>query len=523
MGKGILKLYRSAVVVSAMTLISRVLGFVRDVVLAGMFGVSAATDAFYVAFRIPNLMRRWFAEGSFSLAFVPVFSECKQTRGADALRELVACVFGALLAALLLVVGLGMLAAPGLIAMFAPGFIDQPAQFELATALLRITFPYALLISLVGMAGGILNSFGRFGIPALTPVFLNLSLIAAALFAAPWFAQPIEALAWGVLIAGIVQLLFQLPSLMRLGMLPRPKFDFNNADVRKIGRLMLPTLFGSSVAQLNILIDTVIASIVAVGSISWLYYSDRLLEFPLGVFGIAIATVILPSLSRFHAAMDQDGFDRTLNWGIKTGLLIAVPAAIGLGILAGPIIATLFNYDQFGQTDVQMTAASLLAYSIGLPAYVMIKVLAPAFFSRQNTRTPVRIAVLCLVSNTVLNLLFVWLLRRWEFAPPHAGLAFASTLSAYLNAGLLYRALRSEGLASPADGLLGHLSVVGLAGLMMGLAVFWLVGDWQAWIEMDLLTRGPRLLLIIAAGSTIYAVAARLLGISLKDLKNAPT
>ena len=373
------------------------------------------------------------------------------------------------------------------------------------------------------MAGGILNSFGRFGIPALTPVFLNLSLIAAALFAAPWFAQPIEALAWGVLIAGIVQLLFQLPSLMRLGMLPRPKFDFNNADVRKIGRLMLPTLFGSSVAQLNILIDTVIASIVAVGSISWLYYSDRLLEFPLGVFGIAIATVILPSLSRFHAAMDQDGFDRTLNWGIKTGLLIAVPAAIGLGILAGPIIATLFNYDQFGQTDVQMTAASLLAYSIGLPAYVMIKVLAPAFFSRQNTRTPVRIAVLCLVSNTVLNLLFVWLLRRWEFAPPHAGLAFASTLSAYLNAGLLYRALRSEGLASPADGLLGHLSVVGLAGLMMGLAVFWLVGDWQAWIEMDLLTRGPRLLLIIAAGSTIYAVAARLLGISLKDLKNAPT
>jgi putative peptidoglycan lipid II flippase len=518
-----LKLFRSAAVVSAMTLISRVLGFLRDVVLARMFGVSAATDAFYVALRIPNLMRRLFAEGSFSLAFVPVFNEYKQHHGSDGLRELVACTFGVLLAALMLIVGVGMLAAPGLVALFAPGFIDEPAKFELATDLLRVTFPYALFISLVAMAGGILNSFGRFGVPAFTPVFLNISLIAAALYAAPWFTQPIEALAWGVFVAGVVQLAFQLPSLLRLGMLPRPKFDFKHPGVRKIGALMLPTLFGSSVAQLNILIDTLIASLLVTGSISWLFYSDRLLEFPLGVFGIAISTVILPSLSRLHAEQDKDGFDRALDWGRKMGLLIAVPAAVGLGALAGPIVATLFNYGQFDLHDVQMTAASVLAYSAGLPAYVMIKVLAPAFFSRQDTRTPVRIAILALVTNTLLNFLFVWALLRWRFAPPHAGLAFASSLAAYLNAGLLYRALRREGLAAAGSGWTRHIIAVALGSLLMGVVVFWLAGDWARWIEMDPVARVTRLLLTIVTGMTAYGLVAWLLMAPLKELRDAPT
>jgi putative peptidoglycan lipid II flippase len=517
-----LKLFRSAALVSGMTLVSRVLGFVRDVVLARMFGVSAATDAFYVALRIPNLMRRLFAEGSFSLAFVPVFNEYKERHGPEGLRELVACTFGSLLAALLLVVGIGMLAAPGLVAIFAPGFVDQPQQFELATGLLRITFPYALFISLVAMAGGILNSYGRFGVPAFTPVWLNLSLIGAAVYAAPWFEQPIEALAWGVFVAGVVQLLFQIPVLRRLGMLPRPKFDLQNDGVRKIGRLMVPTLFGSSVAQVNILIDTLIASLLATGSISWLFYSDRLLEFPLGVFGMAISTVILPSLSSRHAADDDAGFARALDWGMKTGILIAIPAAVGLGMLAGPIVATLFNYGQFDANDVQMTAASVVAYSAGLPAYVMIKVLAPAFFSRQNTRTPVRIAILAMLTNTLLNLLFVWMLLRWPLAPPHAGLALASSLAAYLNAGLLFRTLRKEGLAQTGEGWSRHLIAVLLACVLMAVVVLWLAGDWASWMPMGLFERASRLLLTIGVGASVFGLAAWILGVPLKELRDTP-
>ncbi len=514
-----MKLLRATALVGSMTLISRISGFARDVVLARAFGVSAATDAFYVALRIPNLMRRLFAEGSFSLAFVPVFSEYRERRSRAELKELLDCVAGALTAALLLVVGIGLLAAPGFIAAFAPGFLDQPEQFELAAGMLRITFPYALFISLAALAAGILNSFGRFAIPAFTPVLLNLSLIAAALLAAPRLSEPITALAWGVLVAGVVQLGFQLPSLARLGLLPRPRLKLRHEGVRRIARLMGPTLFGSSVAQINLLVDTLIASLIATGSITWLYYSDRLLEFPLGVFGIALSTVILPALSRQHAADDPDAFAATIDWGLRMAALIAIPAAVGLALLAAPIVATLFHYGEFSAGDVAMTAASVIAYALGLPAYVAVKVLAPAFYSRQDTRTPVRIAVVAMVSNMVLNLAFVGLLMAWPVAPPHAGLALASTVSAYLNAGLLYRGLARDGVLRHDPRWRRQWIAIVLGALVMGAALIALNGDTGHWTG---LAAGPRVLelaLVILAGGGCYLVLILGAGLRVRDLR----
>ena len=514
------KLLRSTLTVGSMTLVSRISGFLRDVVLARAFGVSAATDAFYVALRIPNLMRRLFAEGSFSLAFVPVFSEYRQQRSAQELKRLLDCVAGALAAALLVVVGIGLLAAPAFIAAFAPGFLDHPAQFDLSVGMLRITFPYALFISLTALAAGILNSLGRFAIPAFTPVLLNLALIAAALLLAPHMPQPITALAWGVLIAGVLQLGFQIPALVRLGLLPRPRFDLAHDGVRRIARLMGPTLFGSSVAQINLLVDTLMASMIAVGSISWLYYSDRLLEFPLGVFGIALSTVILPALSRHHSGGDQGSFAGTVDWGLRVAALIAIPAAAGLALLAVPIVATLFNYGEFGGNDVRMTAASVVAYALGLPAFVAAKVLAPAFYSRQDTRTPVRIAVISMVSNMGLNVIFVVMLMHWPLAPPHAGLALASTVAAYLNAGLLYRHLGSIGILQHTTRWKRQWLGTALGAAAMGVVVLVLAGGAESWIGMDVGARLLKLSGVLGAGCLVYFAVVMGSGVSLRELKS---
>ncbi|MDX1569876.1 MAG: murein biosynthesis integral membrane protein MurJ [Xanthomonadales bacterium] len=517
-----MKLLRSTAIVSSMTLFSRVFGFIRDVVIARIFGATAATDAFIVALRIPNLLRRWFAEGSFSLAFVPVLNEYRERGREEELRDLIDATTGALLAVVSLIVGLGMLFAPGFVYLFAFGLTEQPELFDLAQRMLRITFPYALFISLTAMAGGILNTFGRFAVPAFTPVLLNLALIGAALWLAPAFEQPIVALAWGVFIAGVLQLGLQLPALARMGLLRRPVVRFDHPGVRKIGKLMVPTLIGSSVAQLNILVDTQIASFITAGAISWLYYSDRLLEFPLGVFGIAISTVILPSLSRRHAGVDPDGFSRTLDWGLRTGTLIALPAAVGLGVIAAPLVATLFHYGEFGRDDLFMTAASVAAYALGLPGYVMIKVLAPAFYSRQDTRTPVKIAVVALVSNVVLNLTFVAILLRNPIAPPHAGLALASSCSAYLNAGLLYRALRRDGAYEPVAGWGRHWAGIGAAcGLMVAFLV-WRMPPWAAWADMTLTTRIGNLAWLIGGAMAIYGLVTLATGVLRRELRDAP-
>ena len=365
-------LLRSSAVVGTMTTISRVLGLLRDVVIAAFIGASANADAFFIAFKIPNFLRRLFAEGAFSQAFVPVLADYKKAGSAAAVKALVDRVAGVLGGSLLFITALSMLAAPLVTTIFAPGFVGQPEKFLLTTEMIRITFPYLFLISMTGFCGAILNSYGRFAVPAFTPVFLNLSLIFAALVAAPWFEEPVFALAWGVLLAGVVQLLFQLPSLYKLDLVPRPIWDSSDEGVRRIVKLMVPALFGVSVSQINLLLDTVLASFLPTGSISWLYYSDRLAELPLGIFGIAIATVILPNLSAHRAAARETSFSATLDWALRWVLLIGVPSALALILLAKPILITLFEYGALNARDVDMSALSLRAYSLGLIAFLLV-------------------------------------------------------------------------------------------------------------------------------------------------------
>ncbi len=502
-----------------MTLVSRILGFVRDIVLARWFGATAATDAFFVAFKIPNFLRRLFAEGSFSLAFVPVLAEYRARGDHAALKALIDATAGSLMAVLLLITGLGMLFAPWVIRLFAPGFIDQPEQFELASDLLRITFPYLLFIALTALAGGILNTLGRFALPALTPALLNISLITAAVLFSQRFDEPVEALAWGVLIAGILQLGVQLPALARHGVLPIPWPRFSHPGVRRILRLMLPTLFGSSVAQISLLLDTLIASLLIAGSISWLYYADRLMEFPLGLFGVALSTVILPTLSGLHASGRRQDFRATLEWALLLGVVIGVPSAVGLAVLAEPLMVTLFQYGAFDAQAVRMAALALTAYCLGLPAFIGVKILAPAYFSRQDARTPVRIAVTALAVNMMLNLLFVLLIVRHlaggDFSAgllatlaahpgAHVGLALASSISAWLNVILLWRNLRGPGLA---PGLpRRHLLRAGAACLVMALVLLAMMPTTEQMLEFDLMARIGWLAACVAAGGLIYAL-----------------
>ena len=391
-----------------MTMLSRVLGLVRDMVIARYFGAGAGADAFFVAFKIPNFLRRLFAEGAFAQAFVPVLSSYRQQESITEVRRLVNAVAGVLGLVLLGVTAVAMLGAPLLTAVFAPGFLDDDLKFGLASDMLRITFPYLLLVSLTAFAGSILNSYDRFAVPAFTPVLLNLAMISAAIFLSPLMETPVIALAWGVFIAGALQLFFQLPFLMQLGLMPRPKVDYRHEGVRRIMKLMVPALFGVSVSQINLLLDTVLASFLQTGSVSWLYYSDRLSELPLGVFGIAIATVILPSLSRKHAAESADQFAATLDWAVRAVLLIGLPAALALALLAEPLIATLFHYGEVTDRDVTMAAQSLRAYSAGLLAFMLIKVLAPGYFARQDTKTPVKIGIIAMVANMAFNLALIF-------------------------------------------------------------------------------------------------------------------
>ncbi len=480
--------------------------------LARVFGADAGTDAFFVAFKIPNFMRRLFAEGAFSMAFVPVLSEYKEQRGKAELKRFVDDVAGTLGTVLLVVTVLGVLGAPWVIMLFAPGFIDEPERLDLAADMLRLTFPYLMLISLTAFAGGILNTFHRFGIPAFTPVLLNIALISCALWLSPMFERPIVALAWGVLIAGVLQLLFQLPFLGHLGLLPRPRFAPRDEGVRRIIKLMVPALFGVSVTQINLLLDTLIASFLTVGSISWLYYSDRLMEFPLGILGVGLGTVILPNLSKRHAAADAKAFSRTLDWALRWVLLLGLPAAVGLLVLAGPMMATLFYSDSFNAEDVSMATRSLWAYSLGLVAFMGIKVLAPGFYSRQDTRTPVRIAVIAMVVNMVLNIAFMLPLA-------HAGLALATTLSACLNAGLLLRGLLKQEVYRPTPGWTALLIRGVMASVTMGVAIWYGMGDMGDWLAATTWERVVRLVLWIGIGGLVYFTALAMIGIRIRHFR----
>ena len=509
------KLLKSTLVVSLMTSLSRLLGLVRDVIIGAMFGPGAGVDAFIVAFRIPNFLRRIFAEGGFSQAFVPVLSEYRERRSRDEVSALLEHTVAVLGSWLCVTTVIGVLAAPLLIWLFAPGFSADLEKQALAARMLSITFPYILFISLTAMAGGILNTYRRFAVPAFTPVLLNLSLIGCALWLTPYFPaeQRVVALAWGVLIAGVAQLLFQFPFLLKLRLLPRPRFRRDREGVGRIIKLMIPTLFAVSVTQVNLMVDTIIASFLETGSISWLYFSDRLVEFPLGVFGIALATVVLPSLAAEHAGKDHAAFNKTLDWALRWALLVALPASAGLMLLGAPLLTALFQYNEFSAYDVHMAHRSLLMYALGLPAFILVKVLSAGFFSKQDTKTPVTVAVLAMLANIVLNLALVVPLA-------HAGLALATSLSACLNAALLYYALRRKKGFQTSPGWLLHLGQIGLALAVMALALVYFVPAPSTWLQWGLYERAVNVVSFTLAGALAYFATLWLCGLRLRNLRN---
>lgn len=490
--------------VGGLTLLSRLLGFTRDILFAMHFGAGLGMDAFLVAFKIPNFMRRLFAEGAFSQAFIPVVSEYQARQSQAELRQLVAATTGALGLILVAITVVGIIAAPLLIWVFAPGFHHDPEKFRLAVHLLRFTFPYLLFISLTALAAGVLNSRGRFGPPAFAPILLNLALIGATLGLAHYFVHPVTALAIAVLCAGLLQLGLQLPFVAREKLLVWPRFDRYHAGMRRVGRLMLPAIFGSSVTQLNMLIDTLVASFLATGSVSWLYYSDRLMEFPLGVFAIALSTVILPGLSAHYAERDEARFSAMIDRSLRITMIIMPPAAAGLAALAGPIIATLFGHGAFNRHDVIMSRASLWAYAFGLVGFALVKVLAPAFFARQNTRTPVRAGVISVGVNLFLT---VSMVLPWYFVglvAPHAGLALATSVAAFVNAAQLLVVLVRSRIFQPAPGWLFLGIRVSFATAGMALVVLALTGPLSQWLEMTSLERALHLVSWLVGSGIVY-------------------
>lgn len=500
------QLVKSTSAVASMTMISRVFGFIRDMVTAQLFGASLFSDAFFVAFRIPNFMRRLFAEGSFSQAFVPVLSEYQKQKTPAEIQLFINSMAGTLGSVLLIVTFFGILLAPVIVKLFAPGYAIGSERYDLAVLMLRITFPYLLLISLTAFSGAILNTYSRFWVAAFTPVFLNISMIATALLLSPYLHVPIVALAWGVLIAGVVQLLFQIPFLKRLGLLPHPKVDFRNAGVTKVLKLMVPALFGVSVSQINLLLDTLFASFLMIGSVSWLYFSDRLMEFPLGVFGVAISTVILPHLSRHHASQSTEEFSQTLDWALRCVLLVGLPAAVVLAVMSGPLLSTLFQYGRFDGHAVLMARQSLSAFAIGIAPFMLIKVLAAGFYAKQDMRTPVRIGILAMVSNMVFNVALIWPLA-------HAGIALATSLAALLNMGFLYYFLRLRGFYQPRDGWKFFAFRLLFANTVLAVWLWVGTGDIQAWIAHRGLWRGTHLAILLCSAVIVYFVGLLLAGI----------
>jgi putative peptidoglycan lipid II flippase len=506
-------LFKSTSVVASMTLLSRILGFVRDIIAARIFGATAAVDAFYIAFKIPNFMRGLFAEGSFSTAFIPTLAEYKQTKSQKEVEKFIAHITGVLGLILLAVSIAGVLASKGLVTLFAPGL--DPYRFQLASEMLRITFPYLMLISLTALMGAILNCYGLFWVPAFTPALLNICLIATAFGITHYFKVPVEAQAWGVLLAGFLQLGFQLPFLKQLHFLRKPFFNWRDPGVQKVLKLMLPALFGSSIGQISLLLNTIFASFLVAGSVTWLYYSDRLAYFPLGVFGVALLTVILPHLSRQHAAKTPEAFSSTLNWGLRCNLLIGIPASLTMLILSGPLIISLFHYGKFTDHDVFMTQRSVIAYSVGLQAFMLIKVLAAAFYAQQNIRTPVRIGITALIINMLLNMLLIMPLK-------HAGLALASSLSAWLNAGLLLQGLRARGTFQWQAGWLVFTLRLLFANSVLGLFLYWAPAALSVWLSWHWQQRFLHILFLGVISIIIYISCLWISGLRFRDLKAMP-
>lgn len=482
-------LWRSTFIVSAMTMLSRVLGLVRDVVLLNVFGAGKDFDTFVVAFRIPNFFRRLFAEGAFSQAFIPVLTEYKSTKTHAEVQILISRVFGCLATFMTTLTFIAMIAAPAILYVYAPGFHSDPEKFALATDMFRLTIPYLLFMSLTAFASSILNSYGSFSTPAFAPVLLNVTMIAAAWWLTPYMAEPIMALGWAVVVAGILQLAIQIPELWRKKLLIPPKVDFKHEGVDRIMKLMLPALFGVSVTQINLLLNTIWASFMQDGSVSWLYSAERMTELPLGLIGVAIGTVILPSLSARHAEQDQTKFRGMIDWAARVIMLVGIPASIALFMLSTPIIQALFQRGQFTVEDTQMTALALQCMSAGVISFMLIKVFAPGFYAQQDTKTPVRVGLMAVAANAILNVIFIGFFKLIDWQAEHMALALASSGSAMVNAGMLYFYLHKRNIFRFA----GHwkklslqfaiANAVMIAVLWYGLT--WYNGEVSQWIRIS--------------------------------------
>jgi len=506
----LMNLLKALAQTSSMTLLSRILGFIRDASVAHVFGAGGLTDAFFVAFRIPNLLRRLFAEGAFSQAFVPILAEAKTRLGEEAAHRLVDHVATALAVVVALTSLLGVVFAPQVITISAPGFASDPDKFAIASDLLRVTFPYIFFISMVSLAAGVLNTWNRFWVPAFTPVLLNVSFIFFTLVAAPWFDRPIMALAWGALAGGVLQLLFQVPFLRGIHMWPRFRWNPRNPDLLRVLKLMGPAVIGVSVGQISLVISTIFASYLPTGSVSWLFYADRLMEFPTGLLGAALGTILLPSLVSHHAAGDEARYSDLLDWGLRLTLVLTLPAAVAMAVAGVPLVSTLFFRGAFQAHDVLMVRNALMAYSLGLTGLIAVKILAPGFYARQNIKTPVKIAILVLAVTQVMNVLFMIPFQ-------HAGLALATGLGACLNAGLLYHGLRSRNLFQPRPGWGRFFMQLLLALLVMGAVLYFFQGEEGRWLKGDswqhLLWLTP---LLLGAGFS-YLATLWLTGVRLSD------
>lgn len=505
-----MNLLKSLAAVSSMTMFSRVLGFARDAIVARVFGAGMATDAFFTAFKLPNLLRRIFAEGAFSQAFVPILAEYKSKEGEEATRVFVAYVSGLLTLVLAVITVLGMLAAPWIIMVTAPGFTDTPEKFQLTSQLLRITFPYILLISLASLAGAILNTWNRFSVPAFAPTLLNISMILFALFAAPHFNPPVLALAWAVTVGGVLQLFYQLPHLKKIGMLVLPRVSFKNAGAIRVVKQMGPAILGVSVSQISLIINTIFASFLVSGSVSWIYYADRLMEFPSGVLGVALGTILLPSLSRSFSSGNHEEYNRLMDWGLRLCFLLALPSAVALGLLAQPLTVSLFQYGKFTAFDAAMTQRALVAYSVGLIGLILVKVLAPGFYSRQDIKTPVKIAIVTLIATQLMNLAFIGPLK-------HAGLSLSIGLAACLNAGLLFWQLRKRKIFQPQAGWGSFMLRLIIAVLVMSAALFGMMQVMPAWDLGAMPYRLLRLVAVVIVGVVAYFATLALLGFRPRD------
>ncbi|MDG2301941.1 MAG: murein biosynthesis integral membrane protein MurJ [Gammaproteobacteria bacterium] len=507
-----IRLLRSVAVIGQMTFISRVLGYIRDVLIAIFFGAGLTTDAFFIAFKIPNFFRRIFAEGAFSQAFIPVLSETRAKNGEAAVRELVAAISGILMLFVWCVVAVGVIAAPIFVMVFAPGFVGSPDKYGLTVDLLRITFPYLGFISVSALAWGILNTYGRFAIPSFSPILLNLSMIGSILYLSPQFNTPILALAIGVFSGGVFQFLLSFLGVKRLGFSLWPRLNLRHPGVKKLLKLIGPAVFGASIVQINLMLDMTLASFLKSGSISWLYMSNRIVEFPLGIFGVALATVVLPNLARKYAQNDHEGYSLMIDWALRWIVFIGAPAALALALIAGPVIGTLFGYGEMDQQDVSMCAASLSAYSFGLLGFMAIKICGPGYYARQDMRTPVKIGLVAIGINLVFNLMLI-------IPFGHVGLALATALAANANAYLLWRGLFKNKIYIPSRGWLGFSLRILVSITVMAVALFFAMSPIDDWGSWTIFKRIYELLFLITLGTVVYCGMLWCSGLRKADLQ----